>query len=238
MIFIDNKYTTIYYNIILSAQARTLLKEEYTEKHHIMPKSLGGTDNTNIVKLTAREHFICHWLLTKMLTGDAKYKMVCAVNKMLLSSKKQKRYKITGRKYELLKKQFAKINLFNNVAWQEEQRALNHSGKKRSAKTKQNLKDAWAVTREDRAGTNHPLYGQPVSIATRTNRSVSMTGKLVKEKNPMYGKSHSAEVKQILSDRLLKTPLPKKYIQCEYCTNIIDAGNYKRWHGNKCKLKN
>ena len=35
--------------------------------HHIKPRSLDGTDDKeNIVKLTAREHFVCHWLLVKM----------------------------------------------------------------------------------------------------------------------------------------------------------------------------
>jgi hypothetical protein len=36
----------------------------YTEGHHIIPRSMGGTDESNnITYLTAREHFIAHWLL-------------------------------------------------------------------------------------------------------------------------------------------------------------------------------
>lgn len=39
----------------------------YVEKHHIIPKSMGGSNNlSNIVKLTAREHFVAHWLLFKI----------------------------------------------------------------------------------------------------------------------------------------------------------------------------
>lgn len=39
----------------------------YTEKHHIIPKCLGGTEKkTNIVELTAEEHFLAHQLLVKM----------------------------------------------------------------------------------------------------------------------------------------------------------------------------
>lgn len=57
--FLINKYTKWYFNIIESAQRQEM--DGYTEKHHIIPKSLGGSnDKTNIVKLTAREHFICH----------------------------------------------------------------------------------------------------------------------------------------------------------------------------------
>ena len=65
MVFIDNKYTKCYFNIISAAKARINLCE-YAESHHIIPKSLGGSDDQiNLVDLTAREHFICHWLLTK-----------------------------------------------------------------------------------------------------------------------------------------------------------------------------
>ena len=74
MIFINNKYTTWYNSLIRNAKNRTIAG--YTEKHHIIPSSLGGTNDVdNLVKLTAREHFICHLLLTKMTTGNAKYKM-------------------------------------------------------------------------------------------------------------------------------------------------------------------
>ena len=59
-------YKFVYNCIISKAKNRTELSEYY-EKHHILPKSLGGSnDETNLVKLTAREHFICHWLLVKM----------------------------------------------------------------------------------------------------------------------------------------------------------------------------
>lgn len=77
MLFIDNKYTIIYYRIINRSKNRTT--DGYTEKHHIVPKSLGGTnDKSNIAVLTAREHYICHLLLTRMTIGKNKNKMVYA----------------------------------------------------------------------------------------------------------------------------------------------------------------
>lgn len=43
----------------------------YTEKHHIIPKCLGGPDiESNI--LTAEEHYLAHQLLTKIYPGDVK----------------------------------------------------------------------------------------------------------------------------------------------------------------------
>ena len=64
--FIDNKYTRWYYAIVANARCRIV--NGYTENHHIFPKSIGGDNSMdNLVLLTAREHFICHWLLTKMI---------------------------------------------------------------------------------------------------------------------------------------------------------------------------
>ena len=104
MIFISNKYTRWYYAIISRAQTRTL--EIYTEKHHIVPKSLGGTNTmNNLVKLSAREHFICHLLLTKMTSGKDRYRMLQAAEAFTkwASSKHQRTVKVNSRLFELLK---------------------------------------------------------------------------------------------------------------------------------------
>lgn len=96
MIYLHNKYTTIYFNIINKAKSRTVISE-YSEKHHIIPRCLGGTnDKSNLVKLTAREHFICHWLLTKMVTGPAYYKLEKALACLSRSSKNQERILSSG----------------------------------------------------------------------------------------------------------------------------------------------
>lgn len=54
-----------HYNLLIErARGREVHKDHYTEKHHIVPRSEGGTDQQdNIVKLYPREHFIAHWLL-------------------------------------------------------------------------------------------------------------------------------------------------------------------------------
>jgi hypothetical protein len=62
---------------------------DYTENHHIIPKSIDRTlekDRSNIVNLSAREHFIAHALLVKIYKqqGDKNkwYKMLCAFDAM------------------------------------------------------------------------------------------------------------------------------------------------------------
>ena len=55
-------YQRIYDQIIDRAKQRKL--KGYREKHHITPKCIGGSnDSNNLVELTAREHFVCHQLL-------------------------------------------------------------------------------------------------------------------------------------------------------------------------------
>lgn len=65
-------YEKIYYEIINKALRKELSGQRwkgdgnYYEKHHIKPKSLGGKDiDKNLVLLTPKEHYLCHWLLFK-----------------------------------------------------------------------------------------------------------------------------------------------------------------------------
>lgn len=61
-------YCVIYDRLIAKYQVETF--EGYGEKHHILPKCLGGTDhNVNLVRLPARVHFVAHLLLAKIY-GD------------------------------------------------------------------------------------------------------------------------------------------------------------------------
>ena len=84
----------------------------YTEKHHIIPVSLGGADSKdNLVRLTAREHFVCHWILVKMYKGNKNsyYKMLKAFNMMCNSiSKKQTRYKVCSRIFSIYREDLSK----------------------------------------------------------------------------------------------------------------------------------
>lgn len=59
-------YEKIHNDIISFRKSNPLPKGTYSERHHIILKSLGGTDDkSNLVRLTGREHYIVHLLLTK-----------------------------------------------------------------------------------------------------------------------------------------------------------------------------
>lgn len=62
-------YFLAYQRLIANAKAR-VCPNGYVEKHHILPKSLGGSDDSsNLVALTSREHFIAHMFLAKIHGG-------------------------------------------------------------------------------------------------------------------------------------------------------------------------
>ena len=91
-IYHQNKYTRWYYSIIDRSKIRT--NEGYTESHHIIPKCIGGIET---VDLTAREHFICHLLLPKMVkTKRHYYQMIAALHwfEPLLNNRQYEIYKI------------------------------------------------------------------------------------------------------------------------------------------------
>jgi hypothetical protein len=81
--FKQNKYTNWYNNICAKSTCRPKVKTEGFELHHIVPRSLGGSnDKENLVLLTFKEHYICHLLLCKMLDGKDRYKMAWALSQL------------------------------------------------------------------------------------------------------------------------------------------------------------
>ena len=102
---IENKYSKWYSALITKAQLRVLPKALYTEGHHVIPKSWGGSDNKdNIVRLTAKEHYMAHALLWKMNVGEGYHnKMVHAFNAMSImkdGSYNKPGYRINSRLFE------------------------------------------------------------------------------------------------------------------------------------------
>ena len=108
-------YEKIYNDLIAKAKSdeanRTKLTG-YFEDHHILPKSLGGSNRkSNIVRLTAREHFIAHALLIRFLNGEDLNKMRWAFHQICTwstNSKSHKVHYINSRIYSNFKLNFQK----------------------------------------------------------------------------------------------------------------------------------
>jgi hypothetical protein len=134
-------YKKIYNSIIEKRKLNKLPKDVYGEKHHILPKSLGGDDSkNNLVRLTAKEHFICHLLLSEMYPKETFewYKMNHAFQMMCSSSPthNHNRY-FNSRIYELKKSDFSKT-----MSWSQSGKKNSQYGKLKSEETKLKIKNA------------------------------------------------------------------------------------------------
>lgn len=99
--FKENKYTKWYFKIIDSSPK--VKPKTYFESHHIVPRCLGGDNSPeNIAFLSARQHFICHLLLTKMHdSAKIKYALICMTRR---NRNQTQRYIPNSRFYEMIKK--------------------------------------------------------------------------------------------------------------------------------------
>jgi hypothetical protein len=93
-------YKKVYDDLIAKCQSRQSI-DGYKERHHITPRSMNGSnDPSNLVDLTAREHFIAHFLLAKIHGGTQWY----AIRRM----RGNDGFYINSRLYEIARKEIAK----------------------------------------------------------------------------------------------------------------------------------
>lgn len=221
------------------------------EKHHIIPKSLGGSnDDDNLILLTPKEHYIAHLLLTEIYEGKDKAKMCYALLKMCQNNPNQKRG-YSSKRYEKAK-QLVSENCSGG----------NHpsSGKNLwSDKQKKEIS-------ERMKGENNPMYGNkpwnygktltPLSSEHKQKISESLTGykksnetkKKISESHK--GKKKSEEHKRKLSESLKGRKVPRDVvektakklrgrkqplIECPHCGKQGGTTMY-RWHFDNCKL--
>lgn len=157
-------------------KARPYNKSMY-ESHHILPKSMGGTDKKiNRVNLTYREHYIAHLMLYMIYRNN---KMAYALLRMNNSKK------INSHLYEQYRHNFIEsISGKNNPMY----------GKNHTEEAKKKISEQLKGEKNHNYGKKgilNPLYGKK-----RTDEFInSMLG----ERNPMYGKNHSLETKHTMS---------------------------------------
>lgn len=103
---------------------------------------------------------------------------------------------------------------------------------------------------------SNSLKGHSKSTVHKKNLSLSHIGLQVGENNPMFGKTHSKEIKIVQSERMKGNTYGngwspseetrakmsaraknRKSIICPYCNRSFIGSNYTRWHGDNCKLK-
>lgn len=247
-----NKYNTWYDNIITNSQKRTT--DDYTESHHIIPESLGGPDTPeNRTALTAREHFICHWLLTKIHPiGDAHWKMLNALRIMRAENKSQTRYKtkITSRVYEKLKTEYAILQ------------GVKFSGAGNGMYGKTHSLEAKAKISAANSGSNNPSkrpgVGMKISKSKTGVKREAFTPEWIEkmsvkkrgENNHRYGATISDATRKKIGDKIRgrKQTAEEKAIRsaanigkirekqaCTCCGKLVAVNVIDRWHNKNCR---
>jgi hypothetical protein len=244
-------YEKLYENLI--ANRRKLgTPEGYTEKHHIIPRSFGGTDDSvNLIALTAREHFMAHRFLARIHPDTG---MVHAVFKMACSNKTMGRYKVTNKVYEQLRMAHAHRVSTDEVSKQK--KSLAGKGKKQSPEHIKARTDS-----RKQSGEWHSEETKLKMSLANTGKESYWKGKAIpeemveKRKKTMRetgGWEWTEERKQAASQRLLgkpskKPPVTEEYKQhlreekskkvtCPHCGKQGTALIMPRWHFNNCKV--
>jgi hypothetical protein len=103
-------YQLIHDSIIDRAKTRVLPKETYTERHHIIPRCMGGSDDkSNLVDLTAKEHFIVHKLLVEIHPNNNKLWSAYYMMMTVKGKGQERNFRITSEEYSRAKSKISTI---------------------------------------------------------------------------------------------------------------------------------
>lgn len=153
--FIDN---------ILQTRGRYIFKDQYKERHHIIPKCLGGTNKKeNLIDLLPEEHYTAHKLLAQ--ENPDNYKLQYAWwNMAQCKGSTKKRPTVTKEEYVLAREAKAKFSTGElNPCY-----GRKHTKEERALMSKNH---------KDFSGKNHPSYGKKLSEETKQKISQARLGK-------------------------------------------------------------
>lgn len=212
----------IYNSIIKKAQKEFRKKYQgiYYEKHHIIPRCCGGSvEPTNLVLLTAKEHFIVHLLLTKIYRNNKKlwyalwrmqhsvqtgghYKTSILYAKIREEVSNDISKRFSGKNASMYCKTVYDVWVEKYGVEEADIRYEKYYNEQLSLSLKERLikvhgemeglkkfKEYCNIISKKNSGVNNWNYGKHVDPEKKKQHSERMKKYYIGEKNPMYGKS-------------------------------------------------
>lgn len=238
-------YRKIYDSIV--ERARNRPGPGLFERHHIIPKCMGGTNKTeNLVKLTPEEHFVCHQLLVRIYPKN---------NGLMYAAWIMRNRNINNKGYGWIKRRISETPvsietrlkrskaLKGRVVLEETRQKISNAKKNPSSETRRKIGKAQrgkVVSEYTRQLLSEAGKGKVPSAETRKKISDRLTGRIsplrgicrseeFKKKistatkgsnNPFFNKKHSNETKQRISKTKIAQALAAKRANMSIEINI------------------
>jgi hypothetical protein len=240
-VFIQNKYTDWYFSIVQNALMRQK-NQDYYELHHILPKALFPEysdlrkSKWNKVYLTAREHYICHLLLTKMTIGNNRRSMSYALWGMVNQKNKwQTRHITSSYIYEYAKREASKAlsqsrkgKTLEELHGEEKGKHLRKIFRARKTRSSLSEEERKAVSERMKLAHKNNPWKRNFQLQKPPQKTCENCGKQMDIGN--YSRHHGPKCKQYEIEKTCptcQTPfMSKKREQKKFCSRIC-AGTLK-----------
>lgn len=225
------------YNLLIEDARINPKHETYKELHHIVPRCLGGTNEKhNLVYLTAKQHFLAHWLLYKIYGGS---KLANAWYAMCRIGKGQDKRRVNSAFYK-----HAKETRARHLSEKSKGNNNHFFGKKHTAESRAKMSEShkkkmmWLNFSED--------HKAKLKISQQKPKTAEHKSKIGKKGYIMLQNIHTHEIIRVAKsdervyDRDWVNPkkiTPEQKFKCDHCDVVTTKGNLKRWHNANCKQR-
>lgn len=234
-------YQKIYDAIVNSDVVRT----GYTERHHIVPRCMDGTnDPSNIVTLTAREHFLCHWLLTKIYPKNRllAHALVC-----MRGGPRGNGKRYVSKHYGYAREHLSKLvqDHMNSMSPEERKAKYGHDKSGKYIRTEKhrdvyrNMDQSYKKTDEYRqmmsivkSGEGNGMFGRTHTEEARSRIANSRTSEERASNTKSQWDTMSIEEREARKQAMRK---PRPVVKCEACGHECSSAAMKRYHKPKCE---
>lgn len=202
------------YNLLIERGKNRDLGDVYKERHHIIPRCIGGSDlDDNLVHLTPEEHFLAHQLLVKIFPGNAK--LIFALSAMCMNADSKKMIR-NNKMFGWIKRNISECRkgIPRSIETRQKLSAAN-KGKKLSDEAKLKISEkskGRKLTTEHKANISSGQIGKVVSDDTKAKISKSLKGKNKgKTYEEIYGPDKASELKASRSKNMKGRPKSEEH---------------------------